>query len=245
MRPDEFLESNTPDFEDLLAQKMVTIQSEETEDDSLMLSDEDAIQAAFDKEESENNNSFSKPFATFNNDSSQEDLDEEPVIVPAVNQSLKGRIEAMLFMTNRALQVAEIAEKLSAHYDDVEGALIDLIQDYSFREESSLEINDTDGYILQVRSDYQEVVNLMLPVEISPAVLRTLSAIALRGPILQSKLVELRGSGVYDHIKVLLKEKLVAKSRQQQSYMLKVTPKFHEYFRLEASEMNKLLASAG
>ena len=239
-----------PDFEDVLAQKMVMMTEKESDttetintDSKVFLSDEEAIQAAFDAEE--NNNQ--KPYASHSVEVSNElDTDEcKTLVAPLYNQSLKGRIEAILFITNRPLQVGEIAEKLLVPFEEVEEALMELIQDYSFREESSLEIDDTDGYILQVRKDYNDVVNLMLPVEISPAVLRTLSAIALRGPILQSKLVELRGSSVYDHIKVLIKEKLVAKSRQQQSYLLKVTPKFHEYFRLEASEMNKLLANMG
>jgi segregation and condensation protein B len=203
------------------------------------------------KEGSELDKGFALDFdpATFEGHSpSEEDPWGEPTKparIPAneLPGCLKGRVEAVLFITGRPLQVGEVAEKLQAHYDDVEEALLELINDYSCRENCALEIDDTDGYILQVRSDYNDVVNEMLPADISIGALRTLSAIALKGPILQSKLVEIRGSGVYDHIKELARQQLVSKKREQSSYTLKVTNKFHRYFRIEANQLTSILSS--
>lgn len=156
--------------------------------------------------------------------------------------TLKGRIEAVLFLTNLPLQASEIAEKLNVTLDEAELALLELVDDYLYREDSALEIDDTDGYILQVKKDYQSVTEQMLPVEISTAAVRTLSAIALKGPLLQSKLVEIRGSSAYEHIKELSRNGLIAKKRQQQSFILKVTPKFHEYFKIQGSQLSHILA---
>jgi segregation and condensation protein B len=108
--------------------------------------------------------------------------------------------------------------------------------DYNFREESSLEIDDTDGYILQVKEEYGEMVNKMMPLEMSAAELRTLSAIAIKAPVLQSDLIEWRGSVAYDHIANLLKRKLISKRREGRSYILNITRNFHEYFKLTADK---------
>lgn len=153
-----------------------------------------------------------------------------------MSSSLKGKIEAVLFLTGHALSIPEIAEKLNADPDRVEEALLELIQDYSCREEGALEIDDADGYILQIKDDYSAVVNKMVPVELSTAALRTLSVVAIHGPLLQSDLIEARGSAAYDHIKELLQYKLVSKRRKDRSYMLNVTPTFHEYFKLNGDK---------
>ncbi len=146
---------------------------------------------------------------------------------------LQGRIEAALFLTSRPLHVNELAELLGAPFEDVEESLIQLIQEYAYRgDNAALEIDDTDGYILQVRDLFADVVERMMPVEISAATLRTLSAIAIKAPILQSDLVESRGANAYEHIQELLKKKLISKRRQGRSFVLNVTPQFHAYFQL-------------
>jgi segregation and condensation protein B len=151
-------------------------------------------------------------------------------------QTLKGRIEAVLFMTGKALTVQELAELVAAPYEETEFALMELMGDYNFREESSLEIDDTDGYILQVKEEYGDMVNKMMPLEMSAAELRTLSAIAIKAPVLQSDLIEWRGSVAYDHIANLLKRKLISKRREGRSYILNITRNFHEYFKLTADK---------
>lgn len=170
-------------------------------------------------------------------DPEAEDQDQQPqpfqVEVPP-GQTLKGRVEAVLFMTGKALSVLEIAQMIDAPYEETEFALMELMGDYNFREGSSLEIDDTDGYILQVKEEYGDMVNKMMPLEMSAAELRTLSAIAIKAPVLQSDLIEWRGSVAYDHIANLLKHKLITKRREGRSYQLNVTRHFHEYFKLTA-----------
>ena len=162
-----------------------------------------------------------------------------------MSQTCKGKIEAILFLTGKALSIGEIAEKLHESQEVIEEALLELINDYACRDDSAMEIDDTDGYILQVKETYMDVVNTMVPIELSIAALRTLSAIALHGPILQSNLIEARGASAYDHIKELSQHLLISKKRQDRSYMLKVTPKFHEYFKLtgDKNELKELLTT--
>ncbi len=150
-------------------------------------------------------------------------------------EQLKSRIEAVLFTTAQALSVHDIAEILEEDNDEiVEEALLELIMDYSSRD-GALEIDDENGYILQVKEEHMDIVEKLCPVELKPAVLRTLSVIALKEPIRQTDLKELRGSNAYEHVQELVEKGLISKTKDKngRSYNLKTTPKFAEYFKLK------------
>ena len=144
--------------------------------------------------------------------------------------TIKGKVEATLFITRQPLSPQAIAELINSSISDVQFALMDLMQDYAFREDSALQINDEDGYILQVREPYQPIADQMMPMDVSTGALRTLAVIALKGPMLQSDLVQVRGSTAYDHIKELVSKDLVRKKREERSFRLSVTQIFHDYF---------------
>ena len=149
-------------------------------------------------------------------------------------EQLKSRIEAVLFITARVVQIEEIAEILGEPAEQVEEALLELIMDYSARE-GALEIDDENGYILQVKTEHLVIVEKLCPVELKPAVLKTLTVIALKEPIRQSDLKELRGGDVYEHVAELVEKGMVSKTRDKngRSFNIKTTPKFAEYFKLK------------
>jgi len=148
--------------------------------------------------------------------------------------TLKAKIETVLFVTAKAMEIKEIAEILGEVEKDVECALLDLIMDYSARE-GALEIDDENGYILQVKEDFMDIVEKLCPTEMKPPVLKTLTIIALKQPIRQSALVDLRGSSAYDHIQELLQKGMISKSKDKngRSFNLRTTDKFSEYFKLK------------
>lgn len=148
-------------------------------------------------------------------------------------EDLKAKVEAVLFVTARAMQVPEISELLGVEEDLVEQALLDLMFDYSSRD-GALEIDDEDGYIIQVRQEHLDIVEKLCPVDLSSAVLKTLTIIALKEPIRQSALKELR-SNAYEHVAELVQKGLVSKTKDRngRSYNLHTTPKFAEYFKLK------------
>lgn len=158
---------------------------------------------------------------------------------------LKSKIEAVLFVTARAMQVKEISELLDVPEDKVESALLDLMFDYSSRD-GALEIDDEDGYIIQVRNEHLNIVEKLCPVDLTAAVLKTLTVIALKEPIRQSVLKELR-SNAYEHVAELVEKGLVSRTKDKngRSFNLKTTPKFAEYFKLkgDAKTLAKLLDS--
>ena len=149
---------------------------------------------------------------------------------------LKSRIEAVLFVTGRAVQLDEIAKILDVEEQEIEDAMLSLIVDYSSRD-GALEIDDENGYIIQVKDEYMDIVEKLCPVDISNAVLKTLTVIALKEPIRQAELKELRGSTAYEHVAELVEKGLVSRKRDKngRSYNLKTTPKFAEYFKLKGN----------
>lgn len=150
-------------------------------------------------------------------------------------EQLKARIEAVLFTTAQALSIKDIAEILNEEdIEKTEEAMLELIMDYASRS-GALEIDDENVYILQVKEEHMDIVEKLCPVELKPAVLRTLSVIALKEPIRQSDLKELRGSTAYEHVQELLDKGLISRNRDKngRSYNLKTTPKFAEYFKLK------------
>ena len=147
---------------------------------------------------------------------------------------LKSRIEAVLFTTAKTLQIKDIADILEAKPEDVEEAMLELIMDYASRE-GALEIDDENGYILQVKTEHMDIVEKLCPVELKPAVLKTLTVIALKEPIRQSLLKDMRGSNAYEHVQELVEKGLIARNKDKngRSFNLKTTPKFAEYFKLK------------
>ena len=152
-------------------------------------------------------------------------------------EQLKSKIEAVLFTTARAFESKEIAEFLGEEVDKVEEALVELIFDYASRD-GALEIDDENGYILQVKEEHMDIVEKLCPAEMKPAVLKTLTVIALKEPIRQSYLKDLRGANAYDHVKELVDMGMISKTKDKngRSFNLRTTPKFEEYFKIKGDK---------
>jgi segregation and condensation protein B len=143
-------------------------------------------------------------------------------------------IEAILYLKAQALTLADIAELAGCDRDTAEEGLLELMGDYAHRE-TALEVAETaNGYSLQLREDFQNLVQNLIPADIGKGALRTLAVIALKGPIIQTELINLRGSTAYDHVRDLVEQGFVRKRRRSdgRSYWLQVTDKFHQYFQL-------------
>ncbi len=145
--------------------------------------------------------------------------------------SLKAKIEAILFLTDKPVRAQTIARIINADVQAIRQSLLELIHDYEERD-GGLEIADEDGYSFQVKDKYASLMDEFLPVEMSAALLRTLSSIAIKQPISQSEIIRIRGAGAYEHVRELVNKDLVAKKDDGRSPLLSTTKKFQEYFRL-------------
>jgi segregation and condensation protein B len=156
---------------------------------------------------------------------------------------LASQIEAILYLKGQALDLAFIAECAGCDRDAAETAMMELMDDYAHRD-SALEVVETPlGYTLQLRGSFQTLVDKMIPAEIGTGALRTLAAIAIKGSISQSELVELRGSGAYQHVQELVEVGFVRKRRQagNRSSLLQVTEKFNRTYEINDLPIQQLI----
>jgi segregation and condensation protein B len=153
---------------------------------------------------------------------------------------LATKIEAILYLKGQPLSLAELAESTKCDRQEVEEALIELMDDYAHRD-SALEIAENPtGYSLQLRATFQELIQDFIPAELGTGSLRTLAAIALKSPILQTDLINLRGSSAYQQVQELVELGFVRKRRQTdgRSSWLEITDKFHQYFEIDKLSLN-------
>ena len=149
--------------------------------------------------------------------------------------TLSNQVEAILYLKAQPTPIKELVEITKYSLEEVQDALIGLMSDYAYRN-SALEILETpQGYCLQLRGDYQSLLEDLVPAELSNGTLKTLAAIALQAPMVQSELILLRGSSAYQHVSDLVSSGFVRKRRQPEgrSYLLEVTSKFHQYFEID------------
>lgn len=145
--------------------------------------------------------------------------------------NLKRQIEALLFLTDKPLKTQVIARTINQDVQQVRQAMLELINDYEERD-GAIEIADEDGYMMQVKDEFSNLVDEFAPFEMPTSLVRTLSAIAIKQPVMQSEIIKLRGAGAYDHIKELIIRELVHRKEEGRSPILTTTKKFQEYFRL-------------
>lgn len=165
--------------------------------------------------------------------------------------NLATKIEAVFYIKGKPLSIEEIftclqqqdleAAKMSqSDREQIEDALIELMNDYAHRD-SALEIVETEaGYSLQLKNEYEYLLRELVPAELGKGALRTLAAVALKNPILQTELIDLRGSSAYQQVAELVKLGFIRKREQAdgRSYWLEVTNKFHQYFEISDMAMS-------
>lgn len=149
--------------------------------------------------------------------------------------ALVDQIEAILYLKGQPLTVAQVADYAGCDRQQAKASLKELVARYGERQ-GALEVAKVESrYCLQLRLEYQSLVETLVPVDLGVGALRTLAAIALNGPILQTDVIDLRGSGAYQHVQELTSLGLVRKRRQSngRSFWLQVTERFYQYFQVD------------
>jgi len=146
---------------------------------------------------------------------------------------LATQIEAILYLKGQPLSIKEISEYADRDRAEIEDAILELMSDYAHRDSALEVVEMPNGYSLQLRSNHQKLLHHLVPAELGVGALRTLAAIALKNPILQTDLIELRGSTAYQQVQELVELGLVQKRREGRSYWLEVTDKFYQYFEID------------
>ena len=142
------------------------------------------------------------------------------------------KIEAVLFTTGRFMDLNEIADACelgSVGY--VREQLEALIKDYQ-EKQGALHIIEQDGkFKLNIKKEYGHLANKLVSTsEFDNPTTKTLAIIAYKNPALQSDIIKARGNKAYDHVKILQENGLVTSEKKGRTRLLKLTPKFYDYF---------------
>ncbi|MCD6372434.1 MAG: SMC-Scp complex subunit ScpB [Thermococcus sp.] len=145
----------------------------------------------------------------------------------------KALVEAALFVSGRPLSVKELSRALGIRSLDYIEKLIELIAAEYAERKSAIEVVKVlgDKYVMQVKQEYsQQVIHLMPRPDLRTGELKTLALIAYLQPIEQSKIIKLRGSQAYEHIRKLLEMGMIYAEPYERTKLLRTTPKFAELY---------------
>jgi segregation and condensation protein B len=144
-------------------------------------------------------------------------------------------LEAALYVAGRPLDLKTLASVLKTRSKKrVQRLAQQLIEIYKSRD-TALEILalEDERYVLQLKAEYTpEVRRLAVRPLLSVGPLKTLSYIAYRQPVPQTRVIDVRGQHAYDHLKQLEDLELITRERAGRSRILRTTEFFADYFGL-------------
>jgi len=139
-------------------------------------------------------------------------------------RALDLRIEGLLFVTDAPLTGPQIARILDVRLKDVMDTLRAMIKNFA-RRRSALELRERilrgrPAFVIDLKPEYRPDVRPLARPALARRYIDTLALIALNQPLFQSRLVRERGSRIYDHVRTLVEQGLVARTKKGLSYEL-------------------------
>lgn len=146
---------------------------------------------------------------------------------------IAARIEAALYSAGRPLSLDELIRASGTNSKEKTHRVVDELAKKANSTFRAIEIAQLeDGtYVLQLRSQYTPLVRKfaqhpLLP----PGALKTLSYVAYEQPVTSKRLVQIRGSQVYSHIKLLEQLQFIEHENLGRLKVYRTTSKFQNYF---------------
>ena len=143
------------------------------------------------------------------------------------------RIEAALYSAGRPLTLDELVKASGTNSKEKTRRIVnDLAKKVksTFRAIEIAQLED-GNYVLQLRSEYTPLVRKFAQHPLLPSgALKTLSYVAYEQPVTSKRLVQIRGSQVYSHIKVLEQLQFVEHENLGRLKVYRTTTKFQNYF---------------
>ena len=149
------------------------------------------------------------------------------------NDDATARIESALYSAGRPLSVEDLIRASGTESRPKTLALLDSIMKKTKNAFKSIEIvNLPDGnYVFQLKPEYSSSVRRYASKPIlSKATQKTLSYIAFEQPVSSKQLLEIRGSGVYMHLKELRQLNFIENQNIGRMRIYSTTEKFQKYF---------------
>ncbi len=142
-------------------------------------------------------------------------MEEKPApdVQEAEEGTLKGKIEAILFVTGEPVLVSELATALGVDGKTLQRTLKELKDEYDFQQRG-FSLNQFGTHVqLTTRALYSEdVVRMLQPVQkqtLSQAVMETLAVVAYKQPVTKADVEQIRGVKCDYSIQVLVTKGLI------------------------------------
>jgi segregation and condensation protein B len=164
-------------------------------------------------------------------------LEAQPQTEPVAKASGTQRqlCEAALYVSGRPLDIKTIGSIIGARSEEKIKSIVRTIAERYAKSESPIQILELpDGrFVMQLKPEFaKHVRKLSNRPLLTPGPLRTLSFIALRQPIAQSRVIAVRGKLAYQHVKQLKEMDLISYEKLGRSRTLRTTTTFADYFNL-------------
>ncbi|MBN2155006.1 MAG: SMC-Scp complex subunit ScpB [Candidatus Lokiarchaeota archaeon] len=199
------------------------------EDRELSSEDIENIDSLLDNLEEDEENSIEREL-----DKEQDDEVKVISVKDLTEKTIKrNTIEAALLAAQRPISIEEISIKLDLSKTEIEKLIQELAEDYMDRTTAIEIVQIGEGYAMQIKPEYTEkIVKFASGGLIPKAVMRTLTIIAVKQPLLKSLLVKMRGSTAYEHCKFLIDRGYVTSYNKGRSSVLETTDQFADTFGL-------------
>ena len=146
---------------------------------------------------------------------------------------IAARIEAALYSAGRPLSVEELIRASGTNSKEKTQRVVNELVKKTNSTFKAIQIAQLeDGtYVFQLRPEYTPLVRKFAqhPL-IASSTLKTLSYIAYEQPVTSKRLVQIRGSQVYSHVKMLEQLQFVEHESLGRLKVYRTTPKFQNYF---------------
>jgi len=151
---------------------------------------------------------------------------------------ISARIEAALYSAGRPLSIDELVKASSSSRSTTLRVVHDLVR----KAESvftALEVKELTNktFVLQLKPSYNPMIRRYAQRPLIPASsLKTLSYITFEQPVTSKRLLQIRGSQVYTHLKILRRMGFIEYENHSRSRTYRTTKKFQAYFGLSDLE---------
>ena len=152
---------------------------------------------------------------------------------PLPEAEITARIEAALYSAGRPLSLDELIKASGTNSKEKTHRIVNDLARKTKSTFRAIEIAQLeDGrYVFQLRPEYTPLVRKFAQHPLLPSgALKTLSYIAYEQPVTSKRLVQIRGSQLYPHIKVLEQMQFVEHENLGRLKVYRTTPKFQNYF---------------
>ncbi|MFZ0183290.1 MAG: SMC-Scp complex subunit ScpB [Nitrosotalea sp.] len=149
------------------------------------------------------------------------------------------RLEASLYSAGRPLTIEELIRASGTESRTKTLALMTNLVKKTKSAFQAIEVASLpDGsYVFQLKPEYNTVIRKYASKPLLPtATLKTLSYIAYMQPVSSKRLVEVRGSGVYMHLKLLQQLDYIEHQNVGRLKIYNTTEKFQKYFGIQGDK---------